>query len=185
MRASQTRLDSLADTLNISLQRRRAYNAALASDLDRFVPAEPSRFCRFNHLTIPNAPHHPGDPGQNAEVGQMSELLQRTLDCVQRSRFLDRFWRTVADSRLSQPDINVRRLFSRRGAASKSRSEVTAKPPVRSVRAHHTRPGFHAAQVGSFGHALGVLGVKQNPRRLSPAVGLAPAMEPMRQGVIC
>ena len=169
LRASQTRLDSLADTLNISLQQLEALPRALArqTSIAQFLQA--IEVPNSATLTDAERPATQATLAKRPEVVKMSELLRHTaLDLRVNDLFLlDRFGTAVADSRLSQPvnvlgtNFKTRRYFVESLEAGSGSQFAVG-------RITHI-PGFYfAAQVGDAGHALGVLGVKQNPEAFEP-----------------
>ncbi|WP_374594479.1 response regulator [Aquabacterium sp.] len=169
LRASQTRLDSVADTLNISLQQLEALSRALArqTSIAQFLQAVEVP----NSATLTDAERHDTQAAlaKHPKVIDMSALLRQTsADLRVNDIFLlDRFGTAVADSRIDRPvnvlgtNFKTRRYFVE--------SLETGSGSQFAVGRITLIPGFYfAAQIGDANHLLGVLGVKQSPEAFAP-----------------
>ncbi len=169
LKHGQTRLDSLADTVNVSFQQLEALPRALARQASISEFLQKQQVEGSASLTDADRLRVQAMLMKRPEVTAMSTLLRQTARDLRLNDIflLDRFGTAIADSRIDQPvnvlgtNFKTRRYFIESLDVGNGSQFAVGRITL--------IPGFYfAARAGDDTHLTGVVGIKQSPEWFAP-----------------
>ena len=169
LKAGQTRLDSLSETLNIAMQQLDALPRALARQTAIVEFLRDTQIAESASITDLDLQRMRADLSRRTAVMDMSSLLRQTAQDLHLNNIflLDRFGTALAEARFDA-SVNVlgANFRTRRYFIEAIESGSGAQFAVGRIT---KIPGFYyAARVGDEHRTLGVVGIKQAPTAFAP-----------------